>query len=106
MIEPQPRPDWSPLPRAGCVEVEGRVLLGNRRTIVATLRFAQHATIDEHSAPYEIDVACLDGSGFVSVGDETAEIRAGQTVSWPAGVDHRLWTEGSTMETLMVEHLR
>ena len=105
MIEPQPRPDWSPVPREGCVGVEGRVLLRNEQTLLANLRFAAHATIDEHSAPYGIDVVCLDGSGFVSVGEETSALRAGETVHWPAGVDHRLWTEQSTMETLMVEHV-
>ena len=105
MIEPQPRPDWSPVPREGCVGVEGRVLLRNEQMLLANLRFAEHATIDKHSAPYGIDVVCLDGRGFVSVGEETAALRAGETVHWPAGVDHRLWTEQSTMETLMVEHV-
>ena len=48
-------------------------------------------------------MACIEGNGLTSVGDETAELRAGQIVIWPKGVTHRLWTEGSTMLTLMVE---
>jgi hypothetical protein len=28
-----------------------------------------------------------------------------QRVIWPAGLSHRLWTEGSEMETLMVERI-
>ena len=48
-------------------------------------------------------VACIEGEGFTSVGGETSELRAGQLVIWPKDVPHRLWTEGSTMLTLMVE---
>ncbi len=44
-----------------------------------------------------------DGSGFTSVGAEAVPITAGQEVRWPEGALHRLWTEDSTMTTLMVE---
>jgi hypothetical protein len=40
----------------------------------------------------------------VSVGGEVAPLRCGQSIRWPAGVSHRLWTEQTQMETLMVEH--
>jgi quercetin dioxygenase-like cupin family protein len=83
--------------------VTGRVLLRRAGIAIANLRFEPNATIDEHSASIEIDVICLAGAGFVSVGTESSPIRAGQRVVWPAGVNHRLWTEGSSMETLMVE---
>lgn len=46
---------------------------------------------------------CLAGEGFVSVGNESSRFRGGDRVVWPAGVNHRLWTEGAEMETLMVE---
>ena len=58
-----------------------------------------------HAAPHPVDVICVAGSGFTSVGDDVAEISAGETVRWPADVDHRLWTEESEMETLMVERV-
>jgi len=32
-------------------------------------------------------------------------LREEQQVRWPKGVPHRLWTEASTMTTLMVERL-
>jgi quercetin dioxygenase-like cupin family protein len=102
-IERVPKPDWLPLPREGTVGVECRVLLHRRGLAIATLRFAPRATIDEHSAGFEIDVICLAGSGFVSVGDEAAPFRAGDRVLWPAHTKHRLWTEDEGMETLMVE---
>src|SRR5579871_317613 len=57
--EYSPRPEWSPLPRAGCAGVEGRVLMVRDGLAVAMLRFEPRATIDEHSAQHDIDVACL-----------------------------------------------
>jgi quercetin dioxygenase-like cupin family protein len=103
-VERVPKPDWLPLPREGTVGVEYRVLLSRRGLAIASLRFAAQATIDEHSAAFEIDVICLAGSGFVSVGDEAAPFRAGDKVLWPAHAKHRLWTERERMETLMIEH--
>lgn len=102
-IESQPRPDWGTLPREGCVGVEFRVFLAKDGLGIANLRFAEGATIDKHSAVFDIDVVCLSGSGFVSVGDEVFAFEAGQTIRWPKDIDHCLWTEKSTMETLMVE---
>jgi quercetin dioxygenase-like cupin family protein len=103
MIEQMPRPDWQPILRAGTVGVTGRVALNRAGIVIANLKFAANATIDEHSAPHEVDVICLDGEGFVSVGGESFSIRAGERVVWPAGVNHCLWTQGVPMETLMVE---
>ena len=103
MIENEPRPEWSALPREGTKGVEGRVLLDRDGLLIANLRFSQNATIDKHPAKFEVDVICLSGAGFTSIGDETSTIRAGQTVRWPRDVDHCLWTENSEMETIMVE---
>ena len=98
------RPDWEPLPHHGCVNVDGKVIFWDDKTLgVAVLRFAEHGTIHEHPGENNTLVACLEGSGFTSVGDETAQLAAGQLVMWPNGVNHRLWTEDSTMVTLMVE---
>ncbi|MEM7366869.1 MAG: cupin domain-containing protein [Pseudomonadota bacterium] len=73
--------------------------------LVANLRFATHAEIDEHDAPMDIDVLVLSGAGYVSVDGAQAQVRAGQTVRWPAGKQHKLWTTTTTMETIMVERL-
>jgi mannose-6-phosphate isomerase-like protein (cupin superfamily) len=70
---------------------------------LALLRFGEHARVDEHAGQNDTLVACLEGSGFTSVGDEQEPLEAGQLVVWPRGVRHRLWTEDSTMTTLMVE---
>ena len=104
MVKTVPRPEWQSLSREGTVGVLSRVLLSRGGTVIAHLRFATHATIDEHSAPFEIDVICFSGEGFVSVGGAVTPFRCGEFVTWPARVNHRLWTEDSVMETLMVEH--
>jgi len=103
MIQDQPRPTWSPVPREGTRGVDFRVLLGRDGILVANLRFAADATIDQHSAPHDIDVICIAGCGYTSVGGDVFVIGAGQTVRWPRDIDHRLWTEGEPMETIMVE---
>ena len=103
MVQEQPKPEWSAVPRPGCINVEFRVLFSSEGIHIANLRFSEHATIDEHDAPIDIDVICISGAGFTSIGEETYAIEAGQTVRWPKNIDHRLWTENSRMETLMVE---
>ena len=102
-LEDSPRPEWSPLPFEGCVGVEGRVLVNEPTFFFSMLRFDANGTIHEHPGPNDTYVACLEGEGWTSVGDEQARIRAGQFVFWPRDVSHRLWTEDTTMTTLMYE---
>lgn len=103
-ILPVKRPDWTPLPFEGCVNVSSKSLLTLDHLGIAMLKFAPHGTIHEHDAPMEIDVICLEGAGFTSVDGEWAAIKAGERVRWPARKRHKLWTEESEMVTLMVEH--
>jgi quercetin dioxygenase-like cupin family protein len=84
--------------------VEGKVLLRPPPLVIAMLRFAPGSSISEHQASMDVDVVCLDGAGFVSVGGEGFPFRAGEAIRWPAETMHRLWTETSEMTTLMVEH--
>ena len=102
-IRPVPRAEWSPVPAEGAVGVESKALLHEDDLFVAMLRFADHATIHEHPGPNDTTVICLEGEGFTSVAGETAPLRAGEQARWPKDVPHRLWTEGSTMVTLMIE---
>ncbi|MCZ6658451.1 MAG: hypothetical protein O7C67_14245 [Gammaproteobacteria bacterium] len=103
MIESIKRSGWDPIPRDGVVGVTGNVLLIREGLLIAHLKFEEHATIDEHSAPYEIDVICLAGRGHMSIGNQRFEFKQDERAVWPRGIDHRLWTEDTTMETLMVE---
>jgi quercetin dioxygenase-like cupin family protein len=102
-VQPFRRPSWEPLPYDGCVDVDGRVIYFGERVGLALLRFGERAKIHEHAGPNDTLVSCLAGEGFTSVGGETAPIRSGERVLWPAGVEHGLWTEGMTMVTLMCE---
>ena len=103
-VRSTPSPQWSRLPAEQAAGVEGKVLYKDDRIILAMLRFAETSTITPHAADFDVEVVCLSGSGMTSVGDERAELREGQTVRWPAGMVHGLWTEAEEMVTLMVEH--
>ena len=71
--------------------------------LIVLLRFGEQATIHEHPGPNDTIVLCLDGEGFTSLAGKTSPLRAGEQARWPKNVPHRLWTEDSTMHTLMVE---
>jgi len=87
-----PRADWEPLPCVAAVGVTGRVMLKRAGIAIASLRFSPNAIIDEHAAPFDIDVICIAGEGFVSHGDQSSRFRAGERVV-------------VEMETLMVERI-
>jgi quercetin dioxygenase-like cupin family protein len=97
------RPDWEPVPYEGCVNVEGRVIHFDDTIGLAVLRFGEHGKINQHAGPDDTLVSCLEGRGYTSVDGEVSTLESGQWVSWPAGVEHGLWTEDSTMTTLMCE---
>ncbi len=75
---------------------------GDRHAIM--LRFGPDATIDEHSHHSPVEVICLQGSGFTSIAGERAAIAAGEKTTWPAGQDHRLWTESEPMIVLLLHY--
>ncbi len=103
-IRPFPRLGWDPLPES--VGIVGRVLVReDERFFVAQLRFSEQAATTEHAGERDAIVVCLEGEGFTSVAGETVPLHEGQQVRWPKGISHRLWTEGSTMTTLMIEHV-
>ncbi|MDP9236160.1 MAG: hypothetical protein M3P30_01960 [Chloroflexota bacterium] len=106
-MKPQPfrRPNWERVPHEGCRNVDHRVLMVRPDLGLVLLRFSGHATIHQHSAPHPIDVFCLEGHGHVLCGGETNTISSGEWLRWPAGIEHCLWTEGSSMITLMAEYV-
>jgi quercetin dioxygenase-like cupin family protein len=103
-IRPFPRLGWDPLPGEGVVGVVGRVLVREDDYFVAQLRFAEHATIHPHAGENDTIVVCIEGEGYTSVGEATSSLHEGQQVRWPKGIVHGLWTTGTTMSTLMIEH--
>jgi len=103
-VLPGKRPSWTPLTQESCKNVFAKSLLSLDHLALALLRFEKEATIHEHPVDFDIDVICLGGSGFTSVGKEQSPIFEGERVRWPAGKLHRLWTTDDEMLTLMVEH--
>lgn len=103
-IQPIKQDGWTPLPFDGCRNVYVKMLMKIEHLGLAMLRFEPDATIHEHAASMDIDVICLEGEGMVSLDDEQARFRAGERIRWTAGLPHRLWTESTSMVTLMVEH--
>jgi quercetin dioxygenase-like cupin family protein len=104
-VHPVPRPEWTPLARQDCRNVDARVLLRLPGLLIVQLRFAPNGSIDEHFANWEIDVICLEGRGMTTVDGVAEPIRAGESIRWPASKLHRLFTDDSSMVTLMVEHI-
>ena len=100
-----PRAEWSPVPRPGSANVASRLLMAEAGLALALLKFDPEGTIDEHAAGHEIDVFCLEGEGFISIEHRVCAFLSGDTLRWPAGRVHRLWTGDKAMITLMVEHL-
>ena len=104
-VQPIPRPGWDPLPHEADIGVVGRVLVRAADLGVAELRFSEHAAIHEHPGETDAIVICLAGEGFTKVGGETVPIREEEWVLWPKLTPHGLWTEGSTMTTLILVRL-
>jgi quercetin dioxygenase-like cupin family protein len=86
--------------RWGCTNLEATPVLA--RPLVVEHHYAPGGEMPEHAADELILCVCIDGHGFVKVGDETSELRANQAVPWPAGVTHKLWTAGASMTVLLV----
>jgi len=100
-IQPIPRPGWDPLPDSN--GIVGRVLGEAQLRDTEVGRPDEHAAIQEHPGENDAVVICLAGEGFTSVGGQTARLCEDEWVLWPKGTTHGLWTEGSTMTTLMIE---
>ena len=81
----------------------GKVLVREWGFFIAMLRFEPGGHINEHAGVNDTVVICIDGEGWTSVAGDPAQLRAGQIVRWPKDVRHHLWTEGTTMTTLMFE---
>lgn len=97
------KPDWRPLDRSGCKNVEVKVLVYEENHFaMSLLRFAPDGEIDEHPGDSRAEVFCLEGNGFVSVGDARSAFEPGQKAFWPKGVNHKLWTQDDEMQVLIV----
>jgi len=67
--------------------VHGRVVHGDGITL-GVLELDPNAVVPEHQHEHEQLGMCLSGSLLFRVGDETKELRAGETWSIPSNVPH------------------
>ena len=93
------RPDGPP----GTVGIEGQVIHSDGRGLVSELAFGTNARIEPHANPNTTWFICIEGGGWVGVGDERTRIAAGEAALWPADLTHAAWTEHSHMRAFVVE---
>lgn len=87
-------------------KVNGLPILTERPFLVVAMYFDPHGEMEEHSASVPILFLVTRGNGFVRIGGldgETREVRAGDAVLWPAGLDHKVWTEDEPLEALVID---
>jgi quercetin dioxygenase-like cupin family protein len=93
------RPDGPP----GTEGVEGQVIHGDARGVIAELAFRKGARIEPHDNPNTTWFIVIEGGGYVVVGEEQRRVAAGEAILWPAGVTHGAWTEHGPMRAFVVE---
>ena len=94
------RPEGPP----GTAGVTGQVIHSDARGVIVEMAFAPGGRIPLHDNAATTAWFCvIEGGGWVQVGEERRRVAAGEAVSWPAGVPHGAWTEGTPMRVLVVE---
>ncbi len=85
--------------------MNGLPILLDRPMYVVAMYLEPHGQMDEHSAAEPILFLVTGGSGFVRIGGpegETAALTAGDAVLWPAGPEHKIWTEDEPMSAIVI----
>ena len=93
------RPEGPP----GTTGVEGQVIHGDARGVIAELAFRKGGRIEPHDNPNTTWFVVIEGGGYVLVGEEERRVAAGEAVLWPADVTHSAWTVYGPMRALVVE---
>lgn len=86
--------------------VNGLPILLNRPMLVVAMYLEPHASMDEHSSDVPILFLVTRGRGFVRIGGPTGEtqsVTAGDAILWPAGLDHKVWTEDETLDAIVID---
>lgn len=68
--------------------VVSRVLLKNKGGTVTLFAFDQGEGLSEHTAPFEALVFVVDGEAEVEIAGKGYSVRAGETITLPAGIPH------------------
>lgn len=78
---------------AGLVEyaegsIVSRMLVKAGNGSVTLFAFDAGQELSEHTTPFDALVQVVDGTGEITIGGETLQVRAGETVVMPANVPH------------------
>jgi quercetin dioxygenase-like cupin family protein len=87
----------------GSEGVDGQVIHGDARGVIAELAFRKGGRIEPHDNPNTTWFIVIEGGGYVQVGEEQRRVAAGEAILWPAGVTHGAWTEHGPMRVFVVE---
>jgi quercetin dioxygenase-like cupin family protein len=80
------------------------VLLSDERAVITEVAFGPYAMITPHSNQSNTALfIIISGGGFVQVGEERARVNHGEAVTWPAGILHGAYTDGTEMRAIIVE---
>ena len=83
--------------------VADQVLWSDDRAHVSELAFSRRAILPPQISSRQSLFIVVSGGGWVQVGDERLSVHHGEAVTWPAGVTHGAWTDGTEMRVLLVE---
>ena len=83
--------------------VADQILWSDDRAHVSELAFSRRAFLRPQTSPHVSLFVVVSGGGWVQVADERVAINHGEAVTWPAGVIHGAWTDGSEMRVLRLE---
>jgi hypothetical protein len=83
--------------------VADQILWSDERAHVSELAFTRRAILPPQTSPNVSLFIVVSGGGWVQVGDERLAVHHGEAVTWPAGLSHGAWTDGSEMRALLVE---
>ena len=86
--------------RWGCTNLDASPILADPLAVVH--HYSPHGEMREHAAQEAILCICIDGCGFVKVGDDTSELVADQAVVWPKDKTHKVWTTNSSMTVVLI----
>jgi quercetin dioxygenase-like cupin family protein len=83
--------------------VDGQVIHGDARGLIAELAFRPGGEISPHDNPNTTWFCVIEGGGVVRVGEEERHVAAGEAILWPAGVTHAARAGRSPMRAFVIE---
>lgn len=87
--------------------VESKVLLETPHLKLASVILRQGATLAEHSAPMQVSIQALAGTGTVKLADgKTMRVEAGKMIVLAPSMAHSVIADEKTDLILLVHHLK